>query len=168
VDSWPLLPVSQRREPVIRAVADRRTTPERIRQAIPPKLADKGGLERLIHLLTIGCHSPLEMWGFEHIFSGPGMPEFRRQVRMRLAGRTTYLDVYAEDEMVNFELDGRGGHLSAADRERDLKRDAALSARGILVVRFTYYRLTHEPEAVRREILAILAARRGFARSLSS
>jgi len=59
-----------------------------------------------------------------------------------------------------WELDGREGHVSKADRERDLRRDAALAARGILVVRFTHYRLTHEPEAVRREILAILAARR--------
>jgi hypothetical protein len=39
-------------------------------------------------------------------------------------------------------------------------RDAALAAVGILVVRFTYQRLTREPDAVRREVLAILAARR--------
>ena len=79
---------------------------------------------------------------------------------VRLDGCTVYLDVFAEEEKVNFELDGREGHVSKADRERDLRRDAALAARGILVVRFTHYRLTHEPEAVRREVLAILAARR--------
>jgi very-short-patch-repair endonuclease len=169
VDSWPLLPADERRRPVIQAVTTRRTTPARIRPLLDdcPRLADRATFKHLLQLLEIGCHSPLEMWGFEHIFSGPGMPQFRRQVRMRLDDRTAYLDVYAEDEMVNFELDGRGGHLSAADRERDLKRDAALAALGILVVRFTHYRLTHEPEAVRREILAILAARRGYARSLS-
>jgi very-short-patch-repair endonuclease len=170
VDSWSVLPGERRREPVIRAVAGRRTTPARIRRALDRRrsLAQREVLARLLHLLEIGCHSPLEMWGYEQVFTGPGMPDFRRQVRVRLEGRTAYLDVYAEDEMVNFELDGRDGHVSPADRERDLRRDAALAAMGILVVRFTHYRLTHEPEAVRREILAILAARTGFSRSMST
>ncbi len=168
VDSWPVLPADERRRPIIEAVTGRRTTPARIRPVLvgQPQLGDRATLGRLLELLEIGCHSPLEMWGYEHIFSGPGLPEFRWQVRVVLDGRVVYLDVFAEDEMVNFELDGRDGHVSVADRERDLKRDAALAARGILVVRFTHYRLTHEPEAVRREVLAILAARRGFARTL--
>jgi very-short-patch-repair endonuclease len=61
---------------------------------------------------------------------------------------------------LNFELDGRDGHVSGVDRERGRCRDAALGERGILVVRFTDHRLTHELDAVRREIVAILAARR--------
>jgi very-short-patch-repair endonuclease len=61
---------------------------------------------------------------------------------------------------VNFELDGRDGHATSADRERDLKRDAALATLGIQVVRFASHRLTYEVPAVRREALAILAVRR--------
>jgi very-short-patch-repair endonuclease len=162
VDSWPLLPGERRREPVIRAVTGRRTTTKRVRKALEarPRLVDRQSLARLLYLLEIGCHSPLEIWGYEHIFNGPDMPEFRRQVPVRLDGRLVYLDVFAEEEKVNFELDGRDGHVTKADRERDLRRDAALAARGILVVRFTHYRLTHEPEAVRLEILAILAVRK--------
>ena len=57
-------------------------------------------------------------------------------------------------------LELRTGHVSSVDRERDRCRDAALGERGILVVRFTDHRLTHELDAVRREIVAILAARR--------
>ncbi len=95
VDSWPLLPPNQRRAPVIRAVTDRRTTPTRIHHAIPPKLPDKTTLELLIHLLAIGCHSPLEIWGHHHIFTTPGMPDFQRQVPIRLPGHTVYLDLYA-------------------------------------------------------------------------
>jgi very-short-patch-repair endonuclease len=160
VDCWPLLPPGQRREPVIRAVTDRRTTPERIRQAIPPKLTDKASLEQLLHLLGIGCHSPLEIWGHQHIFTGPGLPDFQRQVPVRLPGHTVYLDLYAPAEKLNIELDGDGSHTSPADRERDLRRDAALAALGILVVRYTHHRLIHDPEGVRREVLAIIAARR--------
>jgi very-short-patch-repair endonuclease len=160
VDSWPLLPPSQRREPVIRAVADRRTTPARIQQAIPTKLTDKVTLADLLHLLAIGCHSPLEIWGHKHIFTGPGMPDFQHQVPMRVHGRNVYLDLYARVEKLNIELDGDGSHSSPADRERDLRRDAALAALGILVVRYTHHRLVHDPDGVRREVLAILAVRR--------
>lgn len=83
---------------------------------------------------------------------------------IRLPGHTVYLDLYAPAEKVNIELDGGATHSSPADRERDRRRDAALAALGILgilVVRYTHHRLTHDPDGVRREVLAILAARRG-------
>jgi very-short-patch-repair endonuclease len=164
VDSWPFLPPEDRRAPAIRAVTDRRTTPGRLRAVLDtrPHLADRATLARVLHLLEIGCHSPLEIWGHDHVFTGPGMPEFQRQVPVTIGGRTVYLDLYAEEEMVNFELDGRDGHSSAADRERDLRRDSALAARGILVVRFTGGRLVHDVAAVRRESLAIIDSRRGI------
>jgi very-short-patch-repair endonuclease len=40
-----------------------------------------------------------------------------------------------------------------------VRRDATLAALGIVVVRYSYQRLMTEPEQVRREVLAILAAR---------
>ena len=90
VDSWPLLLPERRREPIIKAVSGRRTTAKRVRQALDsrPRLTDRQSLARLLHLLEVGCHSALEIWGYEHVFRGPGMPEFRRQVPMRLGGRT--------------------------------------------------------------------------------
>ncbi len=165
VEAWPLLPAADRRAPVIRAVNDRMTTPERVRTAtaVAPKLPGRNGLLRLLDLLAAGCRSPLEIWGHEHVFTGPGMPGFRRQVRIRLGGRSVYLDVYAEREMVNVELDGASVHADRRQREVDLRRDAQLAAMGILVVRFTHRRLVTETDAVRREVLAILASRRGGA-----
>jgi very-short-patch-repair endonuclease len=162
VDSWPILPPERRREPVIRAVAGRRTRPARLRDALRGRrrLSDRTAFTRVLDLLDLGCHSPLEIWGHEHVFTGPGMPEFGRQVPIKLGSRTVYLDLFAEEEMVNFELDGWDGHGTRADRERDLRRDAALARLGILVVRFTRHRLVNEPEVVRQEVLAILAARR--------
>ncbi|MEU4473288.1 DUF559 domain-containing protein [Micromonospora sp. NPDC023888] len=50
----------------------------------------------------------------------------------------------------------------AHEREIDLRRDALLATIGILVVRFTHRRLTADPAQVRRETLAILAARSRF------
>ncbi|WP_329100415.1 endonuclease domain-containing protein [Micromonospora sp. NBC_01699] len=88
------------------------------------------------------------------------MPRFQRQVRVRVANRTMYLDVYAEQERVAFELDGAAAHGDPRQREIDLRRDALLATLGILVVRFSHRRLVHDPTEVRREIVAILDRRR--------
>lgn len=162
VDAWPLLPPAERRAPLIKAVNDRMTTPARVAEALAnaPRLPGRAELRVLLDRLTAGCRSPLEIWGYDHVFTGPGMPPFQRQVRVQVGRRTTYLDVYAEQERVNFELDGAATHGDPRQREIDLRRDALLATVGILVVRFAHRRLVHETAAVRREILAILATRR--------
>jgi very-short-patch-repair endonuclease len=83
----------------------------------------------------------------------------RYRVPVRADGRGYVLDLYAQREKVNFELDGAAFHGSQAQRENDLRRDAALAMLGILVVRFSFTRLTGEPETVRQEALTILRAR---------
>ncbi|MGQ5261521.1 endonuclease domain-containing protein [Micromonospora sp. ZYX-F-536] len=165
VDSWPTLPPSGRRAPVIRAVNDRLTTPERLAAALgsAPKLIDRAALRTLLTRLADGCRSPLEIWGHEHVFTGPGMPAFRRQVPVRVGRRTMYLDMLAEPEQVNIELDGATTHGDPRQREIDLRRDALLATIGILVVRYAHRRLVHDIDAVRRETLAILATRRAGA-----
>ncbi|MEU5964851.1 DUF559 domain-containing protein [Micromonospora parva] len=162
VDSWPMLPPAERRAPVIRAVNDRLTTPERLSAALErvPKLIDRATFRHLLTRLADGCRSPLEIWGHEHVFTGTGMPAFRRQVPVRVGRRTVYLDMFAERERVNIELDGATTHGNPRQREIDLRRDALLAAIGLLVVRFAHRRLVHEVDEVRRETLAILATRR--------
>ncbi|MET8094117.1 DUF559 domain-containing protein [Micromonospora sp. NPDC005220] len=162
VDSWQTLPPGERRGPVIRAVNNWLTTPERLSVALEraPKLTGRATFRTLLTRLADGCRSPLEVWGHDHVFSGPGMPAFRRQVPIRVGRRTMYLDMFAEREQVNIELDGATTHGSPGQREIDLRRDALLAAIGILVVRFAHRRLVHEVDDVRRETLAILATRR--------
>ncbi|WP_307871593.1 DUF559 domain-containing protein [Micromonospora sp. U21] len=165
VESWPMLPSTERRAPVIRAVNDWLTTPERLAEALGtvPKLNDRAAFRTLLTRLADGCRSPLEIWGHEHVFTGPNMPAFRRQVPLRVGRRTLYLDMLAERERVNIELDGASTHGDPRQREIDLRRDALLATTGILVVRFAHRRLVHETDAVRRETLAILATRRAGA-----
>ncbi|MEU7933633.1 DUF559 domain-containing protein [Micromonospora echinofusca] len=165
VDSWPILPSAERRAPVIRAVNDRLTTPERLAVALgnAPKLHDRAAFRTLLTRLAEGCRSPLEIWGHERVFTGPGMPAFRRQVRIRVGPRTMYLDLFAERERVDIELDGATTHGDPRQREIDLRRDALLATVGILVVRFAHRRLFHEADDVRRETLAILTNRRAGA-----
>ncbi|MGW0505970.1 DUF559 domain-containing protein [Micromonospora sp. NPDC003241] len=162
VDSWPMLSPGEQRTPMIRAVNERLTTPGRLRGTLDDttRVPGRAVLETLLARLADGCRSPLEIWGHERVFTGPGMPAFQRQVRVRLGRRNVYLDLYAEPERVNIELDGATTHGDPRQREVDLRRDAQLAALGILVVRFARRRLVFEPEAVRRETLAILASRR--------
>jgi very-short-patch-repair endonuclease len=162
VDAWPMLPPDQRGVPLIRAVNEWRTTPARVSAALAavPRLPGRAALRTLLERLAAGCHSALEIWGHDHVFTGPGMPAFERQVMIRLDGRTIYLDTFAPVELVNFELDGAASHGASDQRERDLRRDNLLAAHGIQVVRFTHRRLFFEPDAVRCEILDVLAAAR--------
>lgn len=163
VDAWPQLVPADRPAPLIRAVNDRLTTPERVTGALDavPHLPGRTELRTLLDRLTAGCRSPLEIWGHDHVFTGPDLPVFQRQVRIRVGRRSVYLDVYAERERVDFELDGATTHGDLRQREVDLRRDALLATLGILVVRFAHRRLVHETAAVCREIRAILASRRG-------
>ncbi|MEV2241976.1 DUF559 domain-containing protein [Micromonospora sp. NPDC049891] len=162
VDSWPVLPLAERRAPIIKAVNDRLTTPERVASAlrVASTLPDLSTLRTLLTRLAEGCRSPLEIWGHEHVFIGPGMPAFQRQTRVAIGRRIMYLDLFAKREQVNIELDGATTHGDPRQREIDLRRDALLATAGILVVRFAHRRLIDEPDDVRRETLAILATRR--------
>lgn len=161
VDCWPLLTPIDRSGPLIRAVNDRLTTPRRLVAALAevPRMIDRTALRGLLDRLTAGCSSPLEIWGHDHVFTGPGMPTFIRQARVQVGARTIYLDMFAEAERVDIELDGATTHGDPAEREIDLRRDALLATVGILVVRFTHRRLMSNPTQVRQETLAILAAR---------
>jgi very-short-patch-repair endonuclease len=164
VDAWPLASGDRQRAPLLRAVSERMTTAARVVEAVAlaPQLAGKDALRDLLGKIVAGCRSELELWGHDRVFVGPGMPRLERQVPVSLGSRLVYLDVYDPETRTNFELDGAKWHSSPQQRERDLRRDAALAARGIMVVRFTHDRLVREPEQVRLEVLAILAARRNL------
>lgn len=56
------------------------------------------------------------------------------------------------------EFDGFEFHADRAAFERDRRRDAELQARGHRVLRVTWRRLQHEPEAVLVTIARLLSA----------
>ena len=58
------------------------------------------------------------------------------------------------------ELDGAAYHGAPRQRERDLRRDAALARLGIVTVRYGHPTLFHEPDAVREEVRSVLETRR--------
>ena len=139
------------------SVAELRT--EEVRR---PALPGRRGLRSLVDLVAQGCQSELEIWGVREVLRAPGMPCFVRQHLVVLPFGTVHLDAAVPELKVAVELDGAAFHGSPEAREQDTRRDVALAAVGWVVLRFTYRRLTREPEACRREILAVCRARRAF------
>lgn len=162
VESWPQLSSRDRRAPLILSVQRRLTSPDRLlaEAAQLPRLKDRAALLQLVELLRAGCHSELEIWGYLHVFNAPLLPVVRRQARILIGGRTAYLDLAYDREMVNVELDGAEYHGPTLRREGDIRRDAALAAMGWLTVRFSHARLHEEPDVIRRELLDTLEVRR--------
>ena len=170
VDTWGLAAgrdgrrrlVEVARAAVITALRDRRLRPDDVLVEANrrPALPGRTELLRLVAMVTSGSHSELEIWGVRQVLETPGMPRFVRQHPVRLPFATVHLDAAIPELRIAVELDGAAFHGSAEDRERDTRRDVALAARGWVVLRFSYRRLTTDPQGCRREILQVCAARR--------
>jgi very-short-patch-repair endonuclease len=162
VDSWTVLDGPHRRAPAIAAVAERKTTPQRLLEEALCRGNVKGraALVGLCDALLNGCRSELEIWGFRHVFSDARFRHGTWQLPVSLGSRLVYLDLAFEYERVCVELDGAAYHFGHAHRERDMRRDAALSALGWLVLRFSHRRLHEEPSQATAELDAVLRTRR--------
>ncbi len=108
-----------------------------------------------LHGLPTPTEGPLHLTGNERCRLR-GNP----QIPVRLGRRTVYLDTLDPQSGVNFELDGAKHHAGAAERERDLRRDAALTELGLTVVRLSHRQLTVERQATRAAALGIMTAHR--------
>ncbi len=162
VDAWTLLDGPDRRAPAIVAVADKRTTPQRLLNAARERNNVKGraSLLALCDALLAGCRSELELWGYRRVFNDPRFAHGRWQLPTRLGSRIAYLDLAFEYERVCVELDGAAYHFGADQRERDMRRDAALSAMGWVVLRFSHRRLHERPDEATQELAETLDIRR--------
>lgn len=162
VESWPVTPPVDRRGPLIDALRGRRTTAARLSAVLRqnPTIRGIAEIRELITLVEGGCHRELEIWGHQRVFCDEQLPPSQRQFAVMLGARTVFLDRYFPVERVDVELDGAAWHGQSGQRERDLRRDAALSAIGIQVIRYSHRRLVAEPELVIRELRDILAHRR--------
>lgn len=124
-----------------------------------PNLPGRSELLDLLRLITGGSQSELEIFGVLHVLSAPGLPTPRQQHRVLLPDGPVFLDAAWPEVKLAVELDGAAFHGSPAARERDLRRDAALAALGWLVLRFSYRRITSDPEGCRRQIAAVYRQR---------
>lgn len=144
------------REAVLRATRERRvvTADLTAELGLRPELPGRVSLLELLELVDGGCQSELEIFGVRHVLTIAGLPPSRQQHAVALPFGEVHLDAAWPEVKLAVELDGAAFHSSREARERDLRRDAALAARGWLVLRFSYRRLTQEPWACQAEIEA--------------
>lgn len=162
VASWTLVVPTERRKPAITAVSAGITTGDRLLRALSSARKPAGAAEMrpLFELLALGCRSELELWGHNEVFGHPSLSDAVLQHAVPTAAGMFVLDRAYLEEMVGVELDGAAWHGSASQRERDVRRDAALAAAGWLIVRFTHSRLRRDPAGCREELRRILISRR--------
>ena len=163
VESWPMLPTLDQRAPMIVGVRDRRVRVEDILTglAVQPPATGAREMREMAALIAAGLHSQLELWGHARVFGDPRLAGATTQHPVLLrTGKTIYLDRYCDQLLLDVELDGAAFHGLPGQRERDLRRDAALAALGILVVRFSHQRLHRETVEVIEELVEIIAIRR--------
>jgi very-short-patch-repair endonuclease len=124
-------------------------------------------LSRLIDALNAGCESELELWGYLAVFDVPGLRHARRQKVVHVGRRSYPLDLAYDEERVAVELDGYRFHSSREQRERDMRRDAALASIGWLTLRFSHERLHEDVAGCRRDTLTAVAVRRAWRPALA-
>jgi hypothetical protein len=109
---------------------------------------------------AIALHRPGQIirGELEHRFAelrcGAGLPEPLTNFPIDVRGKTYVLDCYWPEHRLAVELDGRDGHARELAFESDRRRDAALNAIGIRLLRFTWQRVNYGPA----ELLADLTA----------
>jgi very-short-patch-repair endonuclease len=86
-----------------------------------------------------------------------GLPEPEWNVPIETAYGKVVLDALWRAASVAVEIDGARWHLDAAAWEADQRRQNAIQASGVLVLRFSVHRLIHDVDGVLDEIRAVLA-----------
>jgi hypothetical protein len=161
VDSWPLLPVLERRPLLLDVTRQGLTTAALVREALTER-SNIGGRRLLLQTLDLiedGVQSELEVHGVLKVFRHRSLPRSVGQYRLLLPSGVVKLDRAWPEAKLAVELDGARYHTSAEDRRRDLARDRELAAIGWVVLRFTYADILRDPDGVRAKVLEVYLTR---------
>jgi very-short-patch-repair endonuclease len=111
--------------------------------------------------VAVGVRSAAE-GDFRDLLRHARIPEPMFNARL-LDGDTliAIVDCWWDDAGVAAEVDSREWHFSPGDWERTLRRHAALSAHGVIVLHFTPHQIKTEPEKVIQTIKSALDSGRG-------
>jgi very-short-patch-repair endonuclease len=93
---------------------------------------------------------------FAEVVRAAGLPTPDTNVSVQTRRRAYTVDCLWRDQRVAVELDGRAAHARILAFESDRRKDAALSAVGLHPLRFTWHRVTNEPDEVIAELQATL------------
>ena len=147
---------------ICRAIGRRRTTADRIRQAMDARKRMRWRREVTLALGDAGdgALSVLEYRYVRRVERPHGLPAARRQARIRHRTGNRYLDNLYEPYGVCVELDGTAAH-PADEQWRDKRRDNANTLQEILTLRFGFRDLD-EQRCETAVAVATLLRRRGW------
>ena len=145
---------------VIRACSRRLTTPALLRGALSarPQARWRADLAEALADAAVGIHSRLEGRYVYRVERPHGLPRATRQALSRAGMRTRYLDNLYREFGVAVELDGQAAHPAEA-RWRDIHRDNASAAIGIITLRYSWADVAMDACRVAAEIAYVLGER---------
>ncbi len=145
---------------ILRACASRRTTPDRLGQAMAarPRLRWRKELSGALGDARSGASSALEHGYLHRVERAHGLPAGLRQWRVVLAGAVSYQDVRYRQYRLIVELDGRAAHPEQ-ERWRDIRRDNASASEGCVTLRYSWLDVTQRSCAVAAEVGSVLRSR---------
>jgi hypothetical protein len=143
-----------------RACSRRLTTEDLLLTAMSAraKLRWRPDLTAVLTDIHEGIHSRLEWRYVRHVEQAHGLPRAIRQARNRSGQRTRYLDNEYRQYRLVVELDGKAAHLPEA-RWRDIHRDNASAAAGLLTLRYGWVDVTVNRCLVAAEVARVLQTR---------
>jgi len=142
------------------ACGSRLTTPDRLLAAMQlrPKMYWRDRLRSALADIGDGAHSALEVRYVRDVERPHGLPRARRQAAVTRGTGRIYLDNLVEPYRVCVELDGQAAH-PVAERWRDIRRDNASAADGILTLRYGWADVTRWPCRTAGQIATALRLR---------
>ena len=93
---------------------------------------------------------------FRHFLRGHNLTTPKFNARLELPGRVVEPDCLWQAQRLIVELDGGAAHATPHAFEADRTRDRALQVAGYRVIRITWRQLRDEPEAIGRDLSALL------------
>lgn len=137
---------AERYDLICRAIGGRLTTAGRLREALDQRsrFRDRREAESALGDAGQGALSNLERWYLRGVERRHKLPVATRQARVRIGGKSSYLDNLYEEYLVCVELDGAAAH-PAGEQWRDKRRDRRnLALEKLVTMRFGYLDLRTE------------------------
>jgi len=149
-----------------RVCQERRTTPDRLLEALEGRRRTRWGRELRAVLADVrsGAQSALEVGFLRRVVGAHGLPAGTRQVPAETRSGRVYRDVLLTPWDVVVELDGLAWHGAAHVRWQDMSRDLDAAADGLVTVRVGW-RHVHDEACRTADRLAALLRRRGWSGS---
>jgi hypothetical protein len=147
---------------ITRGLGSRLTTGDKLRYALGLRARVRWRAE-IAELLTpdaAGLHSILERRYQRDVEKPHGLPAAQRQVRFRTGDHNEYRDALYGAYRTAVKLDGDATH-TLITRRRDVRRDNAAAAAGLVTLRYGWFDISQRPCQVADEVARVLAVR-GF------